>query len=46
MKNLAWLDIDTLIPIGGDDTLSYDLRLHRESFKVVAIPKTMDNFTS
>ena len=43
LKNLAWLEIDTLIPIGGDDTLSYGLRLHREGFKVVAIPKTMDN---
>jgi ATP-dependent phosphofructokinase / diphosphate-dependent phosphofructokinase len=43
LQNLAWLGIDTLIPIGGDDTLSYGLRLHREGFKVVAIPKTMDN---
>jgi ATP-dependent phosphofructokinase / diphosphate-dependent phosphofructokinase len=43
LKNLAWLGIDILIPIGGDDTLSYGVRLHREGFKVVAIPKTMDN---
>ena len=43
LKNLAWLGIDTLIPIGGDDTLSYAVRLCREGFKVVAIPKTMDN---
>ena len=35
--------IDVLIPIGGDDTLSYGLRLHREGIPVVAIPKTMDN---
>jgi ATP-dependent phosphofructokinase / diphosphate-dependent phosphofructokinase len=35
--------IDALIPIGGDDTLSYALRLHEEGFPVVAIPKTMDN---
>ncbi len=35
--------IDTLIPIGGDDTLSYALRLHDEGVPVVAIPKTMDN---
>src|SRR5436853_6585078 len=27
LKNLAWLGIDTLIPIGGDDTLSYGVRL-------------------
>ena len=32
-----------LLPIGGDDTLSYGLRLHQEGFPVVAIPKTMDN---
>jgi 6-phosphofructokinase 1 len=35
--------IDVLIPIGGDDTLSYGLRLHQERFPVIAIPKTMDN---
>lgn len=43
LKNLAWLGIDTLIPIGGDDTLSYGVRLHKEGFKVICIPKTMDN---
>jgi 6-phosphofructokinase 1 len=43
LKNLAWLGIDTLIPIGGDDTLSYGVRLYKEGFKVIAIPKTMDN---
>ena len=37
------LEIDYMIPIGGDDTLSYGARLHREGFPVVAIPKTMDN---
>ena len=43
LKNLEYLKIDHLIPIGGDDTLSYGERLHREGFPVVAIPKTMDN---
>ncbi len=43
LKNLAFLNIDYLIPIGGDDTLSYGVRLYREGFKVIAIPKTMDN---
>ncbi len=43
LKNLEYLGIDTLIPIGGDDTLSYGERLHSEGFPVVAIPKTMDN---
>ncbi len=43
IKNLAFLGIDYLIPIGGDDTLSYGVRLYQEGFKVIAIPKTMDN---
>jgi len=43
LKNLEFLGIDYVIPIGGDDTLSYALRLHQEGVKVVAIPKTMDN---
>lgn len=37
------LGIDVLIPIGGDDTLSYAERLYREGLHIVAIPKTMDN---
>ncbi len=37
------LGLDALIPIGGDDTLSYGLRLHDEGVPVIAIPKTMDN---
>ena len=43
LKNIDWLGIDYLIPIGGDDTLSYGVRLYQEGVKVVAIPKTMDN---
>ena len=43
IKNLDWLGVDYLIPIGGDDTLSFATRLHKEGVKVVAIPKTMDN---
>ena len=43
LKNLAYLGIDYLIPIGGDDTLSYGVRLFQEGVKVIAIPKTMDN---
>jgi 6-phosphofructokinase 1 len=43
LKNLDHLGIDYLIPIGGDDTLSYAQRLHTEGVNVVAIPKTMDN---
>ena len=40
---LDHLGIDALIPIGGDDTLSFAVRLHREGVRVVGIPKTMDN---
>jgi len=43
LKNLEWLGIDYLIPIGGDDTLSYGVHLYKHGVKVVAIPKTMDN---
>jgi len=43
LKNLEFLGIDYLIPIGGDDTLSYGVRLYQEGMKVIAIPKTMDN---
>ena len=43
LKNLSFLGIEFLIPIGGDDTLSYGVRLYKEGVKVIAIPKTMDN---
>jgi 6-phosphofructokinase len=43
VKNLEFLGIDYLIPIGGDDTLSYAAELHQHGVPVVAIPKTMDN---
>jgi 6-phosphofructokinase 1 len=43
LKNLDYLGIDYLIPIGGDDTLGYGVRLYQEGVKVIAIPKTMDN---
>jgi 6-phosphofructokinase 1 len=43
LKNLDFLGIDYMIPIGGDDTLSYGVRLYKEGIKVVGMPKTMDN---
>jgi ATP-dependent phosphofructokinase / diphosphate-dependent phosphofructokinase len=43
LKVLESQKIDVLIPIGGDDTLSYGLRMHDEGVPVIAIPKTMDN---
>jgi 6-phosphofructokinase 1 len=43
LKNLEWLNLDYLIAIGGDDTLSYASALDKKGVKVIAIPKTMDN---
>jgi len=43
LKNIEFLGIDAVIPIGGDDTLSYGHRLDQEGVNVIAIPKTMDN---
>jgi 6-phosphofructokinase len=43
LENLQRLEVDALVAIGGDDTLSYAARLGREGFPVIAIPKTMDN---
>jgi 6-phosphofructokinase 1 len=43
LRVLERLGIETLIPIGGDDTLSYGVRMHQEGVRVVAVPKTMDN---
>jgi ATP-dependent phosphofructokinase / diphosphate-dependent phosphofructokinase len=43
LKNLETLQLDCLIAIGGDDTLSYAAALDKAGFKVIAIPKTMDN---
>jgi 6-phosphofructokinase 1 len=43
LKNLEFLGIDYLIPIGGDDTLGYGVHLHHKGVRVIGIPKTMDN---
>ncbi len=43
LRVLDMLEVDALLPIGGDDTLSYALRMHEEGVSVTAIPKTMDN---
>ncbi|MFP4343641.1 MAG: 6-phosphofructokinase [Anaerolineales bacterium] len=43
LNTLEALKIDVLVPIGGEDTLGYGARIHREGFPVVSIPKTMDN---
>ncbi len=43
IDSLKSLGVDVLIPIGGDDTLGYGARIHKEGFPIVSIPKTMDN---
>ncbi|HIE39682.1 MAG TPA: phosphofructokinase [Anaerolineales bacterium] len=43
MRVLEHLEMEMLIPIGGEDTLGYATRIHREGFPIVSIPKTMDN---
>ena len=43
LKNIETLQLDYLIAIGGDDTLSYAARLDKLGMKVIAIPKTMNN---
>jgi 6-phosphofructokinase 1 len=43
LQNIAFLGLDYLVTIGGDDTLSYAVRMYQEGMKIIAIPKTMDN---
>jgi 6-phosphofructokinase len=43
IRVLEAIGLEAIIPIGGDDTLSFASRLHQEGFRAVAIPKTMDN---
>lgn len=43
LKVLDALSIEAIIPIGGDDTLSFACHLNKEGVQIVAIPKTMDN---
>jgi 6-phosphofructokinase len=43
MENMESMGLDYLIPIGGDDTLSYSRSLHDAGMDIIAVPKTMDN---
>ena len=43
LRNIAALELDYIVAIGGDDTLSYAAELDRHGAKVIAVPKTMDN---
>jgi len=43
LKNIEKLELDYLVAIGGDDTLSYAAHLDKQGVKVICVPKTMDN---
>src|SRR5246127_3194771 len=43
LKNIEALELDCVVAIGGDDTLSYAAELDRHGVKVIAVTKTMDN---
>jgi 6-phosphofructokinase 1 len=43
LENIERLGLDYLVPIGGDDTLSFAQTLHDRGVPLIAIPKTMDN---
>ena len=43
LRTLEWLELDCLIALGGDGTLTFARRLHQEGVPIIAIPKTMDN---
>ena len=43
LKNVEKLELDYVVAIGGDDTLSFAAHLDSQGVKVVAVPKTMDN---
>jgi 6-phosphofructokinase len=43
LENIERLGLDYLVPIGGDDTLSYSQILADKGVRLIAVPKTMDN---
>src|SRR3954468_24500556 len=43
LDNLQRNNVDALIALGGDDTMSVALRLFEAGFKVIGVPKTIDN---
>jgi len=42
-ENLAKLEVDALIAIGGEDTLGVATRLGEQGVRVIGVPKTIDN---
>jgi len=43
LRVIEFLNIDYLVALGGDGTLTFARRLHEERVPMIAIPKTMDN---
>jgi 6-phosphofructokinase len=43
MRTIEFLELDFLVALGGDGTLTFARRLAAEGVPLVAIPKTMDN---
>ncbi len=43
IDNLQKVGVEALIALGGDDTQSVSQRLHEQGFKVIGVPKTIDN---
>lgn len=42
-ENLRDLEVEALVPIGGEDTLGVARRLSQEGINLVGVPKTIDN---
>jgi 6-phosphofructokinase 1 len=42
-RTLQGRGVDTLVAVGGEDTLGVALRLHRDGVPIVGVPKTIDN---
>ena len=43
LRVIDFLQLDSLVALGGDGTLTFARRLHNEGVPIVAVPKTMDN---
>ena len=43
LRAVEFLELDFLVALGGDGTLTFARRLHEEGVPLIAIPKTMDN---
>jgi len=43
LQVIEFLNLDYLVALGGDGTLTFARRLHEERVPMIAIPKTMDN---